>query len=53
MKAICGIMYLSNKTSLMDWKEMYKDDPECINRIDEYLPQYSLEHKVELIGDGI
>ena len=53
MKSICGIMYLSNKTSLMDWKEMYKDDPECIKRIDEYLPQYSLEHKVELIGDGI
>ena len=40
MKAICGIMYLSNKTSLMDWKEMYKDDKECIKRIDEYLPQH-------------
>lgn len=40
MKSICGIMYLSNKTSLMDWKEMYKDDPECIKRIDEYLPQH-------------
>lgn len=37
MKAICGIMYLSNKTSLLDWKEMYIDDPECVKRIDDYL----------------
>jgi predicted transcriptional regulator len=40
MKAICGIMYLSNKTSLMNWKEMYRDDSECIKRIDEYLPHH-------------
>ena len=40
MKAICGIMYLSNKTSLLDWKKKYEDDPECIKRIDDYLLQY-------------
>lgn len=40
MKAICGIMYLSNKTSLMDWKEIYKGDSECVKRIDEYLPHH-------------
>ena len=40
MKAICGIMYLSNKTSLLEWKERYKDDIECIKRIDEYLPKH-------------
>lgn len=37
MKAICGVMYLSNKTSLLEWKEKYKDDADCIKRIDEYL----------------
>ena len=40
MKAICGIMYLSYKTSLLDWKKKYKDDFECIKRIDEYLLNY-------------
>lgn len=40
MKSICGIMYLSNKTSLLDWKEKYKDDLDCIKRIDSYLPQH-------------
>ena len=24
-KSICGIMFLSNKTSLLDWKEKYKE----------------------------
>lgn len=45
MKAICGIMYLSNKTPLIDWKEKYKDDPKCLKRIDEYMPrnQYAME----------
>lgn len=37
MKAICGVMYLSNKTSLLEWKEKYKDDADCMKRIDEYL----------------
>ena len=37
MKAICGIMYLNNKTSLLDWKEQYSYDVEAIKRIDEYL----------------
>ena len=41
MKAICGIMYLSNKTSLLDWKKKYKDDFECVKRIDNYLVNYN------------
>lgn len=41
MKSICGIMYLSNKTSLVDLKEKYKDDANCVQRIEEYL----LHHK--------
>ncbi len=40
MKSICGIMYLSNKTSLLDWKEKYKDDANCVQRIEEYLPHH-------------
>lgn len=40
MKAICGIMYLNNKTSLLDWKEQYSDDIEAVKRIDEYLENY-------------
>lgn len=39
MKSICGIMYLSNKISLLDWKEKYKDDIDAVKRIDSYLPQ--------------
>jgi len=41
MKAICGIMYLSNRTSLIEWKEKYKDDKACVSRIESYL----LSHK--------
>lgn len=40
MKAICGIMYLNNKTSLLDWKEQYSYDVEAVKRIDEYLENY-------------
>lgn len=40
MKSICGIMYLSNKTALLDWREQYKDDKEAVKRIDAYLPQH-------------
>jgi len=40
IKSICGIMYLSNKTSLLDWKEKYKDDGEAVKRIEAYLPQH-------------
>ncbi len=46
MKAICEIMYLSNKTSLIDWKEKYKNDSECIKRIDEYLPQHKIDMEI-------
>lgn len=37
MKAICGILYLSNRTSLLDWKEKYQYDSECVERINKYL----------------
>ncbi|NCC15737.1 MAG: hypothetical protein EOM28_05230 [Clostridia bacterium] len=40
IKSICGIMFLSNKTPLPDWKEKYKDDNEAVKRIEAYLPQY-------------
>lgn len=45
VKAICGIMYLSNKTLLLEWKEKYKDDVECVKRIESYLPRskYGME----------
>ena len=46
MKSICGIMYLSNKTSLHKWKEQYKDDPECVKRIDEYLLNYKFAMQI-------
>lgn len=40
VQAICGVMYLSNKTSLLDWREKYKDDAAAVKRIDDYLPIY-------------
>lgn len=45
VKSICGIMYLSNKTSLLEWKEKYKDDLECVKRIESYLQRnkYGME----------
>lgn len=46
IKSICGVMYLSNKTSLLDWKETYKDDPKCIQRIDKYLLHYNFAMEI-------
>ena len=46
MKAICGIMYLSNKTSLLEWKEQYKEDKECVARIEEYLPKHKVAMEI-------
>lgn len=40
MKSVCGIMHLSNKTSLLNWKKQYRNDKECIKRIGNYLTQY-------------
>ncbi|NMA31210.1 MAG: hypothetical protein GX941_05335 [Candidatus Methanofastidiosa archaeon] len=40
-KAICGIMYLSNRTSLLKWKEQYKGDIDCVKRINEYLSHHN------------
>lgn len=40
IKSICGIMYLSNKTSLLEWKEKYKENTETVKRIEDYLTEY-------------
>ena len=40
MKAICGIMYLNNKTPLEAWRVQYQDDENAVKRIDKYLQQY-------------
>lgn len=40
IKAICGIMYLNNKTSLLDWKKKFNYDSDAIKRIDSYLKNY-------------
>ncbi len=39
-KAICGIMYLSNRTSLLEWREKYKSDAQAVKRIDAYLTKH-------------
>jgi hypothetical protein len=41
MKAICGIIYLNNKTSLLDWKGKYKDDFETVKRIEACVLQHT------------
>ena len=40
VKAIEGILYLSNKTDLLEWKEKFKDDECAVSRIDSYLKQH-------------
>lgn len=40
VQAIKGVMLLTNKVNLIDWKEQYKNDIEVIKRIDEYLKDY-------------
>ena len=37
VKAISGILYLSNKTSLHDLRKKYEFDQSCVSRIDDYL----------------
>lgn len=41
VKAISGIIYLNNRTSLQQWKQKYRYDPECVKRIDNYLLRYN------------
>lgn len=41
VKAISGIIYLNNRTSLHQWKQKYKYDLECVKRIDKYLLKYN------------
>ncbi|WP_302625874.1 hypothetical protein [uncultured Eubacterium sp.] len=40
VQAIKGVMLLTNKVNLIDWKEQYKNDIEVIKRIDKYLKDY-------------
>lgn len=40
VKAIVGIMYLNNKTSIETWKEKYEYDLAAVSRIEEYLKQH-------------
>lgn len=51
VKAIRGIMYLSNKTSLLEWREIYKEDKECISRIDGYLPKHKFGMEINKFED--
>lgn len=37
VKAITGILYLSNKQYLSDWKDKYNNNPEAVKRIDEFM----------------
>lgn len=53
IKAICGIMYLSNKTSLLNWREKYKDDEECVNRIDVYLYKHKFGMEINKFENSI
>lgn len=45
IKAIVGIMNLSNKTEIVSWKELYSYDKDAIKRIDRYLEhhKYAME----------
>lgn len=40
VKAICGVMYLNNKTPIAEWKTKYSEDVAAQKRIDEYLLHY-------------
>ncbi|MCC0647269.1 hypothetical protein [Clostridioides sp. ZZV15-6598] len=47
VKAICGIIYFSNKHSLSDWKEEYSSNPEILSRIHDYSKQYRYGMEIE------
>lgn len=47
IKAVTGIMYLKNRTSLLEWKDRYKGYPEVCKRIDAYLPHYRYVMEIE------
>lgn len=40
IQAIVGVMHLSNRTSLIEWKDKYSNDIKACERIDEYLKHY-------------
>lgn len=42
VKAITGILYLSNRTEYLSWKDKYSYDNEAIKRIDEYMKHYNV-----------
>lgn len=42
VQALMGVLYLDNKTQIVDWKVKYKDDPEAQKRIDAYLEHHKV-----------
>ena len=51
IKSICGIMYLSNKTSLLEWKEKYKENTETVKRIEDYLTEYKYAMEINKVEE--
>ncbi len=41
VQAITGIMWLDNKIEISTWIEKYKDDPDAVARITEYLKKHT------------
>ena len=46
-KAITGIMHLSNRVDLENWKTLYSYDKAAIVRIDEYLKQHRYAMQID------
>ncbi|WP_028518808.1 hypothetical protein [Ruminococcus flavefaciens] len=49
--AIGGVLELSNKTAIAEWKDTYKDDPEVVRRIDKYLSQHKYAMQINSFQD--
>lgn len=47
VKAITGIIFLSNRTELSLWKEKYSYDTETVERINEYLKRYKVVMQID------
>ncbi len=47
VKAVGGIMLLSHKVSLSDWKIKYQNDKKTVERIDKYLKQHKYAMQID------
>jgi predicted transcriptional regulator len=47
VKAITGILHLSNRTKLSDWKEKYADDTDAVKRIEEYMQHHNVVMQID------